>query len=158
MYCMTLIPWKAFVFRRRLMVIQVTMHEHTDSWNFKVAFYIDSNGISRILSLKSITVCSFRKHIYLRLLGWSYQMQLHSGFDPIFCRLNSQTLLVWCALDAFAIFRQPCGMCRVCAECEEWYYQGRKLQPALIGETEGGGGKRIVNTRLFRSGKSDKIS
>ena len=158
MYCMTLIPWKAFVFRRRLMVIQVTMHEYTDSWNFKVAFYIDSNGISRILSLKSITVYSF-KNIYIWDC-WGDQIKCNfiQGLTPFLCGLNSQTLLVWCALDAFAIFRQPCGMCRVCAECEEWYYQGRKLQPALIGETEGGGGKRIVNTRLFRSGKSDKIS
>ena len=147
---MTLIPWKAFVFRRRLMVIQVTMHEYTDSWSFKVAFYIDSNGISRILSLKSITVYSFRKHIFeivgvIKSNTTSFRVRPHL----LQTELNSQTLLVWCALDAFAIFRQPCGMCRVCAECEEWYYQGRKLQPALIGETEGGGGKKDCKYQAF---------
>ena len=51
---MTLIPWKAFVFRRRLMVIQVTMHEYTDSWNFEIAFYIDSHKISWTFSSKSV--------------------------------------------------------------------------------------------------------
>ena len=51
----------------------------------------------------------------------------------------------------------------VCAECAQSVKSGitkggNYIQPALIGETEGGGGKRIVNTRLFRSGKSNKIS
>ena len=30
------------------------MHEYTDSWDFEIAFYIDSHKISRIFSSKSV--------------------------------------------------------------------------------------------------------
>ena len=36
------------------MVIQVTMHEYTGSWNFEIAFYIDSHKISWTFSSKSV--------------------------------------------------------------------------------------------------------
>ena len=36
------------------MVIQVSMHEYTDSWDFEIAFYIDLHKISRTLSSKSV--------------------------------------------------------------------------------------------------------
>ena len=39
-----------------LMVIQVTMHEYTDSWNFEIAFYIDSHKISWTFSSKSVFI------------------------------------------------------------------------------------------------------